>query len=359
MTYEDAMLWLVMGKNMWHRKIALLMRKFGSPGRVWKASYEQLVQSGILKEEDAGELCESRENFDPAAEWCKLEQKGIRFLTDRSEEFPKKLLDIPDRPYALFIKGCIHSDETEKRVAVIGARVCSAYGRYAAGKFAGELAEYGIATVSGMARGVDSAAHQGTVDAGGRTYAILGCGVDICYPPENKYLYDRIIEQGAVLSEYPPGTRPNAWQFPERNRLISGMADCVVITEARQKSGSLITVKHALEQGVDVCAVPGRINDVLSNGCNRLIQEGAFPATSTLDILFNMGINVKKNEKTKIFLEKQNEVLYSVLDLQPQTPDEIMQKTGMNRGTVYEGLLWLLMHGLAEEPVKNYYIRKE
>ena len=359
MTYEDAMLWLVMGKNMWHRKIALLMRKFGSPGRVWEASYEQLVQSGILKEEDAGELCESRENFDPAAEWCKLEQKGIRFLTDRSEEFPKKLLDIPDRPYALFIKGCIHSDETEKRVAVIGARVCSTYGRYAAGKFAGELAEYGIATVSGMARGVDSAAHQGTVDAGGRTYAILGCGVDICYPPENKYLYDRIIEQGAVLSEYPPGTRPNAWQFPERNRLISGMADCVVITEARQKSGSLITVKHALEQGEIVCAVPGRINDVLSNGCNRLIQEGAFPATSTLDILFNMGINVKKNEKTKIFLEKQNEVLYSVLDLQPQTPDEIMQKTGMNRGTVYEGLLWLLMHGLAEEPVKNYYIRKE
>ena len=166
MTYEDAMLWLVMGKNMWHRKIALLMRKFGSPGRVWEASYEQLVQSGILKEEDAGELCESRENFDPAAEWCKLEQKGIRFLTDRSEEFPKKLLDIPDRPYALFIKGCIHSDETEKRVAVIGARVCSAYGRYAAGKFAGELAEYGIATVSGMARGVDSAAHQGAVDAG-------------------------------------------------------------------------------------------------------------------------------------------------------------------------------------------------
>ena len=206
---------------------------------------------------------------------------------------------------------------------------------------------------------MDSVAHQGAVDAGGRTYAILGCGVDICYPPENKYLYDRIIEQGAVLSEYPPGTRPNAWQFPERNRLISGMADCVVITEARQKSGSLITVKHALEQGVDVCAVPGRINDVLSNGCNRLIQEGAFPATSTLDILFNMGINVKKNEKTKIFLEKQNEVLYSVLDLQPQTPDEIMQKTGMNRGTVYEGLLWLLMHGLAEEPVKNYYIRKE
>lgn len=320
MTYEDAMLWLVMGKNMWHRKIALLMRKFGSPGRVWEASYEQLVQSGILKEEDAGELCESRENFDPAAEWCKLEQKGIRFLTDRSEEFPKKLLDIPDRPYALFIKGCIHSDGTEKRVAVIGARVCSAYGRYAAGKFAGELAEYGIATVSGMARGVDSAAHQGTVDAGGRTYAILGCGVDICYPPENKYLYDRIIEQGAVLSEYPPGTRPNAWQFPERNRLISGMADCVVITEARQKSGSLITVKHALEQGVDVCAVPGRINDVLSGGCNRLIQEGAFPATSTLDILFSMGIDMKKNEKKKFFLKNKMKccIVFSICNHRPR-----------------------------------------
>ena len=320
MTYEDAMLWLVMGKNMWHRKIALLMRKFGSPGRVWEASYEQLVQSGILKEEDAGELCESRENFDPAAEWCKLEQKGIRFLTDRSEEFPKKLLDIPDRPYALFIKGCIHSDGTEKRVAVIGARVCSAYGRYAAGKFAGELAEYGIATVSGMARGVDSAAHQGTVDAGGRTYAILGCGVDICYPPENKYLYDRIIEQGAVLSEYPPGTRPNAWQFPERNRLISGMADCVVITEARQKSGSLITVKHALEQGVDVCAVPGRINDVLSGGCNRLIQEGAFPATSTLDILFSMGINMKKMKKQKFFLKNKMKccIVFSICNHRPR-----------------------------------------
>ena len=169
--------------------------------------------------------------------------------------------------------------------AIIGARLASGYGREQARRFARRLASRGITIISGMARGIDGIAQKAALDAGGRSYAVLGCGVDICYPEENRELYDRLLQEGGIISEYPPGTYPEARLFPQRNRIISGLSDLVLVIEARKKSGTLITVDMALEQGREVYALPGRVSDALSDGCNRLIRQGAGPATCPEDIL--------------------------------------------------------------------------
>lgn len=361
MTEKDAMLWLCSIKNMWYKKMERLLEYFENPVHIFEADGDELENCGCLKPEDIVEIQKSRKSFDVDKEKEKLQKLGIVFLTQQDEQYPKRLRNIADSPIVLFAKGRLEllKEAEHTAVSVIGARVCSHYGIYTAEKFARELALNDVVIVSGMARGVDSAAHTGALEAGGNTIAVLGCGVDICYPNDNKILYDRLCREGLVISEYPPGTPPMAWQFPKRNRIISGLSDCVLITEAREKSGSLITAQWALEQGIDVCAVPGRINDPLSQGCNRLIREGATPVTDVSDIMLSLGINYKNLEKQKIFLEKENEVVYSVLGLHPQSMDEIMKKTNLNTGELYRILLKLELAGLAEEPVKNYYIRKK
>lgn len=359
MTYDDYMLWLYTTKNMWHKKIELLLKYFHTPENIFKASGKILEESGCIKPEDIAEIMESRKKFDIQKERCRLERQGIRFITDKNALYPGKLRNIQDRPAALFVKGRGIGRLGSPCAAVIGARICSQYGLYTAEKFSRELALYGVNIVSGMARGIDSAAHRGAMEGGGATFAVLGCGVDVCYPPENRELYEEIQKTGAVLSEYPPGVHPAAWRFPQRNRIISGLSDCVIITEAREKSGSLITARHALDQGIDVFAVPGRINDPLSQGCNRLIREGALPVLDVTDLLTDLGINYKNLKKEKIFLEKKNEVVYSVLGLHLQSIEEILEKTNIESGEIYSILLQLQLAGLVQEPVKNYYIRKE
>lgn len=359
MTYDDYMLWLVGVKNMWQKKIVALLEYFHTPENIYKASERILEKSNCIKSKDVAEIMESRKNFNLQKERRRLEDLNIYFVTEKNKLYPKKLLNFSDRPWALFVKGRSLEALNGVSAAVIGARVCSQYGLYTAEKFAGELALHGVNIISGMARGIDSAAHRGALSAGGATFAVLGCGVDVCYPPENRELYEEIQETGAVISEYPLGTQPLAWQFPQRNRIISGLSDCIVITEAKQGSGSLITAAYALEQGIDVCAVPGRINDPLSRGCNQLIREGAAPVLDISDILLVLNIKNKKLQKEQIFLEKKNEVVYSVLGFHLQSVDEIAKKTNLKSGELYNILLQLQLAGLAEEPVKNCYIRKK
>lgn len=353
------MLWLFSVKNMWQKKIEALLAYFQTPENIYKASETVLEKSNCIKAKDIAEIMESRKKFDIQKERKKLEDLNIQFITEKSKFFPKRLLHMSDRPRALFVRGQGIEFLNVSSAAIIGARVCSPYGKYAAQKFARELACYQVNIISGLARGIDSAAHTGALEGGGRTYAVLGCGIDICYPPENKELYDKIQKTGAVLSEYPPGVRPNAWQFPQRNRIISGLSDCVLVTEAKQESGSLITASYALERGIDVCAVPGRINDALSQGCNRLIREGAIPVLDTSDLLTVLGISYKNLEKKQIFLEKKNEVVYSILGFHLQSIDEIAQRTNLKSGELHHILLQLQLAGLAEEPVKNCYTRKK
>lgn len=214
-------------------------------------------------------------------ELCK---NNISFSCILEKEFPERLRTIPDPPFGIYYKGSLPADG-EPAAGVIGARLASGYGKEQARRFAWRLGKEGVSVVSGMARGIDGIAQTAALDAGGKSFAVLGCGVDICYPKENRDLYDRLPEQGGIISEYPPGTPPESKLFPPRNRIISGLSDLVLVVESRRNSGTHITVDMALEQGKEVYALPGRVSDSLSDGCNRLIRQGAGIATCPEDIL--------------------------------------------------------------------------
>lgn len=201
-------------------------------------------------------------------------EERIRKYTPGEEGYPGRLRELPDPPRELYVTGEL-PPEGQLAVAIVGARDCSEYGRYVAGELGRLLGRKGIPVISGMARGIDGISQQAALDGGGKSYGVLGCGVDVCYPAKNRSLYEQLGKRGGLISEYPPGTPPSPWNFPPRNRIVSGLADVLVVIEARVKSGTLITVDMALEQGKEVYVVPGRVTDRLSDGCNRLIKEGA------------------------------------------------------------------------------------
>ncbi|MBE5826035.1 MAG: DNA-protecting protein DprA [Butyrivibrio sp.] len=240
--------------------------------------------SGLLTSKQITAIEKSRFDWDFEMEKKKLDKKGIRFISRIEPDFPEKLKDIHNPPFALYVNGRL-PDPNKPSVAIIGARMCSEYGRYAARHFGRGLALSGVQIISGMARGVDGIAQAAALDAGGDTFAVLGCGPDICYPEENRGIYDGIASTGGIISEYAPGTMPESRNFPVRNRIISALADVVLVVEARKKSGTQITVDTALEQGREVLAVPGRVTDRLSDGCNSIISQGAGIAVDVEDVL--------------------------------------------------------------------------
>lgn len=238
----------------------------------------------ILKPKQVKAVLESRNVWDFDAERKKLEEKGIRFISRIDPGFPEKLKNIPNPPFAIYVKGELPGEDRPS-VAIIGARLCSDYGRYMARQLGRGLALAGVGVISGMARGVDGISQKAALAAGGKSYAVVGCGADICYPDENRDIYEALSENGGIISEYPPGTMPKANFFPMRNRLISALADIVVVVEARLHSGTQITVDTALEQGREVLAVPGRVTDRLSDGCNHLICQGAGAVLDVNDVI--------------------------------------------------------------------------
>lgn len=203
-----------------------------------------------------------------------MQKKGLRYVAREDAEFPARLLCIPQPPKGLYVIGDFPREDLPS-VAIIGARDCSLYGENVARILGKRLGEKGIQVISGMARGIDGIGQEAALLAGGRSFGVLGCGVDICYPKSNLRLYERLKVQGGLISEFPPGTMPRAQHFPSRNRIVSGLSDIVVVVQARVKSGTLITVDMALDQGREVYVVPGRITDALSAGCNRLMKMGA------------------------------------------------------------------------------------
>ncbi len=249
-----------------------LFTRFGSPRGVYEAETE------ALRECVSGSVAEAVERQKKSGAWEReyeqLAEKQIGFILQKEAGFPQKLAEIPDPPYGIFYRGRL-PEATRPAVAVIGARECSEYGRYVAEELGGYLGRAGIQVISGMARGIDGISQQAALSAGGTSYGVLGCGVDICYPSQNRRLYEELLQKGGLLSTYMPGTKPLPQYFPPRNRIVSGLSDALIVIEARQKSGTLITVDMALEQGKDVYVVPGRITDRLSDGCNRLLTQGA------------------------------------------------------------------------------------
>ncbi len=297
MNEKDYLIWLSSVKGIGYKSIEKLLRYFGSYEEIWNAHANEIESTINVKKGTVDKLMEVR-NIDFINEYKKkLDTKGIECLYKGDEEYPHMLRCIPSPPHILYMKGRI--DETDqKSIAIIGSRKCTSYGKNTAYKFAKELAAYGITIISGMAYGIDSAAHRGALDGGGRTIAVLGCGVDICYPKSNVNLMRDIIANGAVISEYNMGTNPAPGNFPRRNRIISGLSKGVLVVEAGLKSGTLITVDYALEQGRDVFSVPGNINCAVSKGTNKLIKEGAKPVTCIEDILEEF--NIKKDRKEQI-----------------------------------------------------------
>ncbi len=249
---------------------------------VYRMSSNELAK--LLSRKKAESIEKSRYSWDFEAEKKKLEAKGVSFVSRIDPEFPEKLKNIPGAPFAIYVKGAL-PDPAIPCVSIVGARMCSEYGRYMARQFGRGLALAGVQVISGMARGIDGIAQGAAIEAGGKSFGIMGCGVDICYPPENKVIYDALLKTGGAISEYPPGMEPQARFFPMRNRIISALSDVLLVVEARQKSGTSITVDTALEQGREVLAVPGRVTDRLSDGCNYLISQGAGVAISVEDVL--------------------------------------------------------------------------
>ena len=289
-------------------------------------------------------------------------EERIRQISSKSAEYPQKLNNYPKMPEILFAKGNL-PDAKKPTAAIVGARACSPYGRIQAFRYAKILSSAGVQIISGMAYGIDAEAHKGALEGGTPTYAVLAGGVDICYPSGNRPLYDRILrENGGILSEQPPGMRARNYFFPARNRIISGLADLVLIVEAREKSGSLITAQWALDQGKIVYAVPGAVNEALSMGCHKLIYDGAGIAYSPEILLRELGLNcenkVKSPEKNDLGLASDLKLVYSCLDLRPKSTDFLIQKTGLPPRQIGSLLLELKLSGLIREIGRHYYIKE-
>ena len=322
-----------------NKTLLRLLEEFGSCKEIYEAGEEALKKFLTLKQYKFFVTAKQRWNLE--AEFEHLYNRGIDFYPFSSDSYPSRLRDIPDPPFALYCIGNL-PDERLPSVSIIGARNSSEYGKYGAKLFGEKLASMGVQIISGMARGIDGISQQAAVYAGGKSFAVLGSGVDICYPEENRTLYDQLISTGGIISEYLPGTQPKPQYFPPRNRIISGLSDAVLVIEAREKSGTLITVDMALEQGREVFALPGRICDSLSYGCNSLIRQGANIASCPEDIVDylrrNLGKNIKKDSSnispesslvadfSTSGMDKFQQCIFELLDFYPQTTAVIFEK---------------------------------
>lgn len=332
------------------RWLSQLTEIFGSPEKVWFASEKELQAIPKLPSQIITDLLQKRDCLDPLQEQKKLADKGIRTVFSDEPSYPPLLREIYDPPKVLYIRG--DSAVLQKPMtAIVGARKASVYGTAVAEKIAADLSGAGLCVVSGMARGIDSAAHRGALAAGAPTVAVLGCGVDVVYPPENKKLMADIIKSGAVISEFPPGTSPQPGNFPQRNRVISGLSLGVLVIEAAEKSGSLITADFALEQGRDVFAVPGQVTNKLNRGAHRLIKQGARLAESAWDILEELGWEAlpprtKNVPENQIELTTDEKRIYNVISDDPLNCEVVIERSGLQASEVLAALLLLEMKGL-------------
>lgn len=286
-----------------------------------------------------------------------IDKEKIRTVIVSDTKYPKKLKVYDDCPYMLFYKGNINYLRM-KSVAIIGSRKCTHYGENITKILAKSLSDNNILVVSGMARGIDSCSHSEVLMGNGKTCAILGSGVNIVYPKENKKLYDGIISEGCVISQFIPGTPPYSYNFPIRNKIISALSDLVIVVEASNKSGSLITAGSALEQGKDVIAVPGNIFSEQSKGCNKLIKDGAFVLTSLEDVYELLLINNFQNENSKnISLGVEEEKVYSTILNKPIHVDDLLKKGNLNINKLYEILFELEFEKKIKHLAGDFYVR--
>ena len=351
-------------------KIGLRMA-FDSEEALYKASDEDILECACLKDAERAKFLSFRRTFDLTREWDELLEKEISIVTAFEKAYPSRLSEVYHPPYILYYRGTLPAPD-DRLIAMVGSRECSGYGKKMATELAGALVKNGFGIVSGMALGIDGFSQTGAIGAGGKTYALLGCGVDVIYPKKHEDLYYSVIEHGAVLSELPPGTVPLKQHFPSRNRLISGLAEKTIVVEARERSGSLITADFALEQGRDVYAVPGRDTDPMSAGTNRLIYEGANIILSKEQVIADFlalpdslpfprqnSASDEHNSENSVInsLEKDELVVYSIFDFYPKNLEAACKETDYSPLAFLSIVMGLCERGLLKEVFKNEYIR--
>lgn len=329
-------------------RFSLLESYFGSLEKAWYASANELRAAG-LDSRSVGSILEKRSEISLDDEMGKVAKYNVGVLTWNDAGYPSRLKEIYDRPPVLYVRGSLVPEDTNA-LAVVGSRRASVYGRQVVEDMVTELARYRITIVSGLAKGIDAVAHQAALKAGGRTIAVFGCGLDMVYPSDHASIARRIMEQGALVSEFPLGTRPRADNFPRRNRIMSGISLGVLVVEAGESSGALITAHQAVEQNREVFAVPGNIFSPFSKGTNRLIQEGAKLVRNCTDILEELNLSlVAQQLELKEFAQATDTEsrLLSCLSHEASHIDEICRCCGLPISVVSGTLTMLELKGLA------------
>jgi len=334
-----------------------LMDYFGSAEQAWNASQETLEISG-LSPKIVQTIIHTRTSGMLDRMWDYLQEQEIKVIVWSDQNYPRRLEEIEQPPPVLYLRGTL-IDEDQWAVAIVGTRRVTPYGRQVAEDIAGSLTSNGITIVSGLARGTDAIAHQAALRNGGRTLAVLGNGVDRIYPPEHSKLAEKIIGHGAVISDYPPGTAPEAANFPPRNRIIAGLSQAVIIVEAGEKSGALITAAFAAEQGREVFAVPGNIHAVQSKGTNLLIREGAHILLDSQDVLETLNFaQVSQQRVARVVLPSDSTEahLYKILGREPLHVDEIQRISDLPIEQVTATLTLLELKGMIRQVGGMNYI---
>ena len=357
---DSLVLWLTEQKGVRRKHLAALLAAYPTEADLQEADAETWAELGLpaalFRVLHDGTLAERAE-----ARYHQLMDADIRYLSLFHPDYPALLKEIYDPPLGIYLRGHL-PPEDKPRVAIVGSRRCTERAEAATHRLAKELAENGVVVVGGMARGIDSAGHAGCLDGGGETMAVLGCGVNVCYPPENHRLLERILQNGCVLSEYPPDTRVQKSYFPERNRIMAGLCPVTVVAEAAEKSGAFHTVNEALSNGREVMAVPGPIYDPACEGSNRLLSEGAGLVLGAADILAVLGVTplaphkpVEKPSEPE--LESTEQIVYDGIGTDPVTLDALLTRTGCAIESLQFALTMLEMKGYIRQLPGTRYIR--
>lgn len=358
---DDLQYWVALARvpSIGTMRVSLLERHFGTIENAWRASAAELKAAG-LDANAASAIATYRDRISPEQEMECLERLQVKALNWHDSAYPPRLKEIHDLPPVLFLKGTLLPQD-ERSVAVVGTRMATAYGREAAEVITSDLARNSVTIVSGLARGIDGLAHKAALDSGGRTIAVLASGLDIIYPPEHASLAARVVEQGGLVSEYPLGVRPDSRNFPRRNRIMSGMTLGTLVVEAGDKSGALLTVRHALEQNREVFCIPGSIFSPASRGTNLLIQEGAKLVLDYKDILEELNLTTVAHQmEMRAVTQPQDDTEVTLLDHISQQPthiDDIRRRVGLPIATVSSALAMMELKGLVKQVGGMNYIR--
>ncbi len=351
---RDILIWLS-SLNIGNHNIRKLIDEFPNLEDLWYSKKEKLENIGRFKHPIINKILKNRNKDYLNSLLENIESQNIKMITILDKDYPEHLSYIDDRPNVIYMKGGI-LEEDNLAISIVGSRKSTSYGKWAAEKFSRELVEMGVTIISGLANGIDTIAHRTALENNGRTIAVLGTGIDKIYPARNKELYKDIEKSGALITEFPIGTKPFAYNFPQRNRIISGLSMGIIVIEAQEKSGSLITATHASNQGKDVFALPGNINSVFSKGTNKLIRDGARPLLELEDIIEEINefkeLRNKSIIKNKVDNNNFSDIEIKIIEclkMQPTHCDEISYKTGIDISELNSMLTILELKGIIKE----------